>query len=90
MVLLDLVQRNERTLLVFSSFSAIEYDEQNGELSFVGDSTAKPVYIDKGTPADEVWKHVLGALASLQEPRSMNVPIVMSRLDLRGLQTEAS
>jgi len=88
MIIIGLTTRDTYGMIIFDSLRGIEYDQQAGELQFIGTDSVRPVYLDKGTPANEVWEHIRKAMGTLFEPRSMTVPAFYMALDFTRFQED--
>jgi hypothetical protein len=86
MIIIGLKTRENYSMIVFEQLCGIEYDQQTGELLFLRPDAVRVAYLDKGTPANEVWDHVRKAMGTLFEPRSMIVPTYYVNLDLTQFQ----
>ncbi len=88
MILIYLKTKSGRSIIVLNHVVGIEYDEKTGELTFVGENTARPIYLDKETPERDVWAAIDRAFAPLWEARSMLVPAFRADLDVTPYQTK--
>lgn len=88
MIALHLTTRETYSILNLDHIVGIEYDEKSGELTFVGENSARPVYLDKGTEAKKVWDAIQMSFSPVYEPRSLQTHGTHLRLDLTPFQSE--